>query len=221
MPEHPDTFGTGRYMRNVSGCGCTGSPVMQPSAKMAHTHKELACLFDGEPVRAAPGVLLMPLDEQLNCHSQTAWRRAGLSGWRPETFCEDAPRSARRPARRCPSGQKTQAATHSSARPERGSIFGNLSAHTDHERRGLDRIEEWRRKGLGSTRLSVPSDRHGCWAFGMLRDVKKKTRSAPSVGTSTLWSANPLLGSARTLKALISKMLQDLKQASKSLSYKL
>ena len=31
--------------------------------------------------------------------------------------------------------------------PERGSIFGDFSAHANGERRGQDRIEGWRRKG--------------------------------------------------------------------------
>jgi hypothetical protein len=39
--------------------------------------------------------------------------------------------------------------------------------------------------------------------------------------TSKLHNANPLLGCASTLKELISKILQNLKQVSKSLSQKL
>ena len=57
-------------------------------------------------------------------------------------------------------------------------IFCNLSAHADGERRGLDRIGGWHRKGLGETCLQVPSDRHGSSAIavGMLRDMKPKNK---------------------------------------------
>ena len=39
------------------------------------------------------------------------------------------------------------------ARPERGFIFSNFSAHADGERRGLDRIGGYHRKDLGQARL--------------------------------------------------------------------
>ena len=60
------------------------------------------------------------------------------------------------------------------------SIFTNVSARTDGNRRGLDRTGGWRRKALVETHLLVPSDRHRSLAFavGMLREIEQKTGRA-------------------------------------------
>ena len=54
-----------------------------------------------------------------------------------------------------------------------GPFLATFSGHADGERRGLDRIGRYHRKGLGGTRLSLPSDRHGSLVFAVHRDVKK------------------------------------------------
>ena len=63
---------------------------------------------------------------------------------------------------------------------ECGPVSNNFSAHADDKRRGLDRIEGWRRKGLGKTRLLGAFSGHGSsmFAVGMLRDIEKKPPSA-------------------------------------------
>ena len=70
---------------------------------------------------------------------------------------------------------------------ERGSIFNNISGHTDGKCRRLDRIEG----GIGKVSVRcgfrLPSDRNGSSAFavGMFRDIhKKKTPSSGLPGTA-------------------------------------
>ena len=64
-------------------------------------------------------------------------------------------------------------------RPEHRSIFKHFSGHADGERRGLDRIGGWHRKGLG---WDASSDTfqidHGSSAFavGTLRDFETSAR---------------------------------------------
>ena len=60
----------------------------------------------------------------------------------------------------------------------------SFSAHADGERRGLHRIGGWRPKGLGETRLEVPSVRRGTSAFavGMLRDIERERKKVSRAG---------------------------------------